>query len=355
MWVPLAPIEVAIREKFIPALFDIASFELIGELRHLLSLVKKGGLAIRFPVEQAATCYKTSRAAVEKLVETLVVGRRLCVRLHKQTMDAAQLASRNERDFDADHFLTQLGREKLCVKRRLERSCETGAWFTLVPSALNGSISILSAEEFRDNVRLRYNPKPLDMPDLCLCDGCGANMTVEHALHCKVGGLVHCRHNYVTREFGFLCQAFSNGATNYEPHTYNSDQRPMEDDAAAATAESATQQHQATDGSNPAPVTCHEDRGDIQNLFWESMRSCIFDTRIVDADARSYRNKAPKAVLRQHEREKTWKYKKACLEPRRYFTPLCNTADGMAGREARNAASPGLPFGVKMEAPTQPP
>jgi hypothetical protein len=84
------------------------------------------------------------------------------------------------------------------------------------------------------------------------------------------------------------------------------------------------------------------------------MRSCIFDTRIVDADARSYRNKAPKAVLRQHEREKTWKYKKACLERCRDFTPLCYTADGMAGREARNAASPGLPFGVKMEAPTQP-
>jgi hypothetical protein len=208
----LAPIEVAIREKFIPALFGISPFALTGELRHLLSLrVKKGGLAIRFPVEQAATCYKTSSRAV----------RRLCVRLHKKTMDAAKLASRNERDFDADHFLTQLGREKPGVKRRLERSCETGAWFILVPSDLNGSI--VSAEEFPDNVRLRYNPKPLDMPDLCQCDGCEANMTVEHALHCKVGGLVHCRHNDVTREFGFLCsQAFSNGAlliTNLIPTT----------------------------------------------------------------------------------------------------------------------------------------
>lgn len=76
---------------------------------------------------------------------------------------------------------------------------------------------------------------------------------------CKVGGLVHCRHNDITREFGFLCsQAVSNGATNYEP-------RPMEDDAAASTAESATQQHQATDGSNPAPVTTHEDRGGINS------------------------------------------------------------------------------------------
>ena len=84
-------------------------------------------------------------------------------------------------------------------------------------------MAILSAEEFRDNVRKN---------DSGTCS------------HCKVGGLglVHCHHNDVTREFGFLCsQAFSNGATNYEPHIYNSDQRPMEGDAAAATAESATQ------------------------------------------------------------------------------------------------------------------
>ena len=58
-------------------------------------------------------------------------------------------------------------------------------------------------------------------------------MTVEHALRCKVGGLVHCRHNDVAREFDFLCsQAFFNGAVNYKPHIYYSDQCPIEDDAA---------------------------------------------------------------------------------------------------------------------------
>jgi hypothetical protein len=49
----LAPIEEAIREKFIPALFGFSPSDLTGEMRYLLSLsVKQGGLAIRHPVEQ---------------------------------------------------------------------------------------------------------------------------------------------------------------------------------------------------------------------------------------------------------------------------------------------------------------
>jgi hypothetical protein len=33
------------------------------------------------------------------------------------------------------------------------------------------------------------------------CDGCGAKMTVEHALSCKMGGLVHIRHDDVADEW----------------------------------------------------------------------------------------------------------------------------------------------------------
>ena len=85
-------------------------------------------------------------------------------------------------------------------------------------------------------------------------------------------------------------------------------------------------------------MTTNDERGDILvNNFWQRQRQCIFDVRVTDADAKSHRHKAPSAVLRQHEREKIRKYKKACLERRRDFTPLCYTADGMAGREARNA------------------
>ena len=74
-------------------------------------------------------------------------------------------------------------------------------WLTVVPSRLNGTG--ISAEEWRDNVRLRYNLQPIDMLDRC--DGCNCQLTVEHALSCKKGGLVHIRHDDVADEWRYLC------------------------------------------------------------------------------------------------------------------------------------------------------
>ena len=36
---------------------------------------------------------------------------------------------------------------------------------------------------------------PTDLPSKC--DGCGASLTMQHALDCKVGGLVIQRHNEI--------------------------------------------------------------------------------------------------------------------------------------------------------------
>eukprot|EP00956_Cyclotella_meneghiniana_P029597 scaffold72292_cov23-Cyclotella_meneghiniana.AAC.1 len=51
-----------------------------------------------------------------------------------------------------------------------------------------------------------------------LCDGCGKQMTVEHALSCKVGGLVHIRHDDVAQKWGYLCGlGFKPSRVSYEP------------------------------------------------------------------------------------------------------------------------------------------
>jgi hypothetical protein len=47
-------------------------------------------------------------------------------------------------------------------KRRILRSAATGAWLSTLPSLLNGSD--LSAEEFRDGVRLRFGLPPTSLP-----------------------------------------------------------------------------------------------------------------------------------------------------------------------------------------------
>ena len=45
----------------------------------------------------------------------------------------------------------------------------------------------------------------------------------------------------------------------------------------------------------------------------------------------------PKKAIAQQEKEKKGKYLNTCHELRKDFTPLVNSVDGMAGREAMNA------------------
>lgn len=55
------------------------------------------------------------------------------------------------------------------------------------------------------------------------CDGCGERMTVEHAVSCKKGGLVHMRHDDVAQEFGYLCgKAYKPSRVTYEEPLINS-------------------------------------------------------------------------------------------------------------------------------------
>lgn len=57
----------------------------------------------------------------------------------------------------------------------------------------NVSGIVLSALEFRDELRDRYSLKILDISSYC--DGCTSKFSTSHALVCKVGGLVHSCHN----------------------------------------------------------------------------------------------------------------------------------------------------------------
>ena len=60
----------------------------------------------------------------------------------------------------------------------------------------------------------------------------------------------------------------------------------------------------------------------------------LFDVRVTNVDAPSYRSRSPQAVLCSAEAEKKRKYMEACLACHASFTPLCFSIDGMFGTEA---------------------
>jgi hypothetical protein len=64
--------------------------------------------------------------------------------------------------------------------RRMERAKLTGSWLTVMPDKLNGTV--LSAEEFRDSLRLRFGLVPASLPSRC--NGYGQRFTSEHAMTC---------------------------------------------------------------------------------------------------------------------------------------------------------------------------
>ena len=79
-------------------------------------------------------------------------------------------------------------------------------------------------------------------------------------------------------------------------------------------------------------------RGDVSARgFHSHRRVAIFDIRVSDTDAPSYRNKTLAKVLEAAEKEKCAKYKDACTKRQRDFVPLVDSVYGLPGQRAKAA------------------
>jgi hypothetical protein len=180
-------------------------------------------------------------------------------------------------------------------------------------------------------------------------------MSVEHAMSCKVGGLVHIRHDDVALEFGHLAgQAYKPSRVSYEPliNTTRGDENANNNGQNDATNRRGdggnanaredggvnTAEDERADPTHAPYVFENENRGDVAvDGFWKHGRRCIFDVRITDTECRTTRNQDPEKVLKKCEKDKKDKHLRPCLQRRRDFTPLVYSVDGMAGRETKQA------------------
>jgi hypothetical protein len=265
----------------------------------------------------ATTSFQSSVKSTGHLAASLKSGAPL------DATDYAEVASQNRRECRKARVKAEVAvLEGLCkglrpaAARRLQRSRETGTWITATPDRLNGTE--LSAEEFRDSLRLRFGLMPSFLPPRC--DGCNERFTVEHAMSCKKGGLVVQRHNDVAAEWHHLCaQALQPSAVSDEPLIHAGRGVP---NAGETGVEAAA-----------------DSRGDVAaHGFWRRGTTAIFDVRITDTDAPTYRGQDPTKVLKRHEKEKKKKYLAPCVERRRHFTPLVFSVDGLQGPEASAAS-----------------
>jgi hypothetical protein len=273
-----APLEVAIRTKFLPALLGIVASDLDGEFRELLThSVKTGRVAIRNPGDTTVHVHKTSLHTTSQLVTSMVdKDAYLNLEDHRKCVIRWGQYGRTECLGREQKFIDTRGVDRPAVKHRDILARAAGLWLFVIPDRLNGNS--LSAEEFHDNLRLRYNLLPLDMPQLF--DGCSVPMTVKHALSCKVGGLVHIRHDNMADEWHHLCGcALSFGLVERKPQIYSSKSRQQSLNASSNAASGEEDDPPApTDQTQPTGK-----RGDASaHGFWQRGRFAIFDVQITD-------------------------------------------------------------------------
>jgi hypothetical protein len=316
------PLDRVITEEYLPALLAEPS-SLPAGLRERLALPARwSGVGIPNPCEIADECHRTSKALTPPLATSLCNRAWLNADDYSAGAVKAARAARVQRDVEAETAYTLLERAAAPLpKRALLRSKDNGAWLTTYPSYMNGTE--LSAEEFRDNLRLRFALCPLDLPSHC--DGCGQRFSVNHALQCKKGDLVHLRHDDVASEWAGLCQqALTPAAVSSEPFIY--------------VGRASNTGTEATLDSDGFPVDRPDDRGDVGvQGFWRRGHTAIFDIRITDTDATSYLLSSPSKILATQEKAKKRKYLEPFIQRRRHFTPLVFSTDGLRAPEATAA------------------
>jgi hypothetical protein len=314
------PVEASLRETFLPALLG-APEGIPDYLRDVLALpIRQAGIGIPNPVQLAAASYATSVECAAPLTKSLREGSDFDVGDYLREARAAREALKDARTMAGTAELTRLLEDTpVKLQRQVRRGKLTGTWLATTPTTFNGTD--LSADEFRDSLRLRYGLQPLMLP--AKCDGCTQPFSVEHAMSCKAGGLVTLRHNDVAAEWHQLCaQALTPSAVSDEPLIHSSRDNQI-----------------SANRNGPEVAIQPETRGDVAaHGFWRRGTTAIFDVRITDTDAPSYRNRDPTKILQGHEKEKKAKYLEACLARRRTFTPLVFSVDGMRGQEASAAS-----------------
>ena len=174
--------------------------------------------------------------------------------------------------------------------RRLKYLKEKGSGTWLAANSNNLCGTLLSAVKFRDELRDRYGMKLLDSPSHC--DGCNEQLSTSHTLSCKIGGLIHSRHEESCDSLGCLaCARFKPSNVRDEPQINPCRDAGRRDESGKLIVPNTG-------------VKCeiNSDRGDLLvHGFWDRNTDCIIDVRIVDVNQPSYLHRKPTSIIKSAE------------------------------------------------------
>ena len=161
--------------------------------------VKQGGLNMRNQVVAVMRLCQSSMEATTMLVKSLLKGMALDTVKHRECVKEAQRKRKKEQvEAKEAGVQRQMAAAKTDVWKRLERNGECGAWIASTLDKIQGTL--LSRDNMRDSLCLRYAMHPLDLQDHC--NAFVKAVSIEHGLSCKTGGRVGLIHNNVRDKAG---------------------------------------------------------------------------------------------------------------------------------------------------------
>eukprot|EP00957_Ditylum_brightwellii_P026825 2028291-Ditylum_brightwellii.AAC.1 len=177
--------------------------------------VRHGGLGALNPTKETSRNRATSKKCTAHLKDTSF---KYCIfesDVYTACLEQGRITGKKRKKEEYEHerkgietFYTE---DHCCSEERVEKVMNS--LLMVVPHTANNLI--LNKEEFRDQVLMRYLITLNGLPTICACGKCH---TLNHALQCKIGGLIGRRHNKSRDNLGCVAtQAISPNAVCNNP------------------------------------------------------------------------------------------------------------------------------------------
>ena len=303
------PIEEAISELFLPALFGQEE-PLPEELHEVITLSPaQGGLGIPALSEEAPQQYAASTSITRPHVEAILSQCTSMPAITNEIKNEQQSIKRANANAKRERIDESLPADLLPLVKQA-RDKGASSWLNAIPVEEQGLT--LNKEEFKDSIRMRYGMPLPDMPSHCVC---GFAFSVNHALSCKRGGFVARRHDGVRDLLTTLLSRVCNNV-EAEPKLIPLDNEQF--------------RLQSTNRSPDA-------RLDIKaGEFWARGVTSFFDVRVSHVNSQCHQNKATSDIFKEQEAEKKRKYQQRILDVEMgTFTPLVFGTNGGVGDECQ--------------------
>ena len=308
----LEPLEEAIRDVFLPALFgsDIAMSD---DFRALLALPTRcAGMDLDNPVKLASLVFADA-SAMARMQKVLLLASSH-EEVDENEYQAVRDVCRARRRTEQNKSLAELKlRASLKLKKCISLAAGKGASavFNTCPQEQYG-FAFKGKRDFNDICRMRYHLPLLCMPEKCVC---GERYSLDHSQICRCGGLVNERHDDVKKLFALECRrVFSD--VGLEPKL-----APLEGEQEAFRYKSANRKEDA--------------RSDVRvRSFFTRMRNAFFEFRVLYPLAASYLGKNASQLFEEVAQQRRREYRQRIVEvDDGDFTPMIMFTNGSMGPE----------------------